>query len=278
MRAKSRLISVYPQWINPVSREEPKEIQLTTNYYIMKLNQLKTSMSLATAMGSLALTAVTANAAMVVTDFSNFSESGSLIAPPHTLDQAFTPSGADIAITMASLGNTVGQEVFLSDEFATLTVGDRVSIDVPASLGGETDAGLAISSIEGLTTRENLFVWVLQNGGNVAVYNFDDSGALKSQTFGVADAPDTLFIDKTATGWSFGTIFGGTETFHLTDVSEVGGDDIDADGSALGLWSDMRGDTPRTLSNLTVPGVIPEPSTTALLGLGGLALLRRRRR
>ena len=94
----------------------------------------------------------------------------------------------------------------------------------------------------------------------------------------VTTNPDTLFIDRTATGWSLGSITGGVETVHFADVTEMGGVTITADGSALGLWSDMRSSTsPRTLSNLTVP--VPEPSTFALLGMGviGMLLLVRRR-
>ena len=87
---------------------------------------------LAAAMGSLALTAVTANAGTIVTDFSNFSESGDLISAG--VDQDFATSGADITISTTD-DSGLGQEVFLSDEFPTLATGDRVSIDIPNDLG-----------------------------------------------------------------------------------------------------------------------------------------------
>jgi len=197
------------------------------------------------AMGIVGIVAGTAQAAPV-TDFSNFRETGSL-HPSLTLDQAFTPSGADIAITMVVAGSNIGQETFLSEEF-TLAVGDRVSVDLTSVIAaGDGDAGVAIASSKNITTRENLALCAW-NGTQVQAVNF---GAGAAETFATAQ-PDTLFIEKTATGWSFGSILGGTETLHLTDVSEVAGAAITANGNALGLWSDMRGDKPRTLSNLTV--------------------------
>ena len=107
------------------------------------------------------LTALTtvSHAATVVTDFSNFSESGNLLPAPHTRDQSFTPSGANVTIANEG-GDNVGQEVFLSDEFPTLVAGDRVSVDWDG-VGSFTDSnglGLAICSIENPTTRQDLFV------------------------------------------------------------------------------------------------------------------------
>lgn len=208
---------------------------------------------LAAAMGALALTAVTTNADTIYSDFSNFVESGNLLLPTYTLDQDFTPSGDDITISTAG-NESLGQEVFLSDEFPTLTFGARVSIDVPASFGGG-DGGLAIASSEGITTRQNLLIWVW-NGGTVTLGSFNGSGEAAFESAIAIAAPDTLFIDKTATGWSFGSILGGIETLHFTDISMVCRAAITADGSALGLWSDMRAPySPRTLSNLTVDAI-----------------------
>ena len=234
------------------------------------------------------LTALTtvSHAATVVTDFSNFSESGNLLSDPqHTRDQSFTPDGANVTIADEG-GQNVGQEVFLSDEFPTLVAGDRVSVDWDGtgSFSGSSGFGLAICSIENPTTREDLFIWMWdpdkEGGPQLENVNFDGAGSSGNQTVLYTIDPETLFIDRTATGWSFGSITGGTETVHFADISAVGGKTITADGSAVGLWSDMRPpkNAPRTLSNLTIIPV-PEPSTFALLGMGviGMLLLVRRR-
>jgi len=53
-------------------------------------------------------------------------------------------------------------------------------------------------------------------------------------------------------------ITGGVVTYHYTDITQLNGFTITADGIALGLFSDMRSSTtPKTLSNLRLSGPVP---------------------
>jgi hypothetical protein len=206
--------------------------------------------------------AAPAHAGKIVTDFSNFSESGPLVG---NLEQSFTPSAADVTIAYDS-GSGAGYEWFLSDEFPTPAAGDRISVDWDGagSFAGNDGFGVAITSTANPTSRVNMFNWFMEPGKpELALESFDGAGG--AGTFRVFNItpPDTLFIDRTATGWSFGSITGGTETVHLSDVNSVDGSTITADGSALGLFSTMHNSTSSwTVSNLTV--VVPEPSSLAL--------------
>lgn len=220
--------------------------------------------------------------AMVVTDYSNFTESGSLLGTAHTRDQSFTATGASVLIADEGVaaGGSVGQELYLSDEFAQLVAGDRISLDwdgTDTATGAET-FGIAIASSDAITSRVNLVTWSWRPGSDdLSITAFDaegDNSPTQQFSWG-ASAPDTIYVDRTATGWEFGYIEGGVETVVVPDTTTVGTIDITADGNAVGLWSDIRTDGhTRTVSNLTI---VPEPGSLALLGLGGLLVVRRRR-
>ena len=67
--------------------------------------------------------AFTTTPGMVVTNFSNFSESGNLLTSTNTREQSFTPCVSPAgSVTVAHVsGANVGQETYLTDEFDTLT-------------------------------------------------------------------------------------------------------------------------------------------------------------
>jgi len=133
----------------------------------------------------------------------------------------------------------------------------RVSVDWDGvgAFGQAENFGVCIASIENPTGREDLLFWTWRPWSDaLQAVAWDGAGSYDGLWLpDVTTNPDTLFIDRTATGWSFGSITGGVETVHFANVTEMGGVTITADGSALGLWSDMRSSTsPRTLSNLTI--------------------------
>jgi hypothetical protein len=114
--------------------------------------------------------------------------------------------------------------------------------------------------------------------------NFDGSGAYAATipAYPASGRPDSVFIERTATGWTFGSIKGATETINFTNITSVtqtspsATSTITANGSAFGLYSDMRTTTSTwTVNNLTI---VPEPSGTLLGGMMlSFGLLRRRR-
>jgi len=235
--------------------------------------------SVLTALTSLAFTTGATHAA-VISDFSSFSETGALLTSPNDREQSFTPSGTTVTIAHVS-GGGAGQEAYLSDAFPTLTSGYRISVDLDGGTfnGGSSEKyGLAIASAEAISSRVNLVAWTWRpnwGGGVVYLDSFNGSGT-GTATNASTSAPDTLFIERTATGWTFGSITGATETKHFENITQVSGNNITADGSAIGLWSDMRNNTSTwSVSNLTI---VPEPGSLALLGLGGLLVASRRRR
>ena len=251
-------------------------------------------------LAALALAIPAAHAA-VITDFSTFSDSGTLTADPNLLQQTWsTTTGVGVNTVRAQFGSgtgAAGQDVYLSDAFKLTTVGTTLILDAPTTFhagttGGSTGAagvGLAIASTEALTGRTNVLTWFwrkttssgsgLTTAGTLRYDSFDGSAAtISSQASGAfsgfspASIPDSLFITKTLTGFGLGYIEGGVST---TLYNLVTGSTVTATGDAIGIYADTRG----TSSNYIVNNlrIIPEPGAALLGSLGMLALLRRRR-
>jgi hypothetical protein len=222
----------------------------------------------------------TSSPAATVTNFSNFSESGNLLTSPNIRQQTFTASGTSVTVTHAS-GSGAGQETYLSDEFPALAEGHRITVDLTSATwnAGQTaqTIALAVSSTETPSTRANLLIWGWRSGSMFAgVFGADGGYTGVVPAFPVSGSPDSVFIERTATGWTLGSIKGATETLQYTDVTSIGGRSITANGNAFGLFSDMRIDSGTwTVNNLTI---VPEPSGTLLGGMMlSFGLLRRRR-
>jgi hypothetical protein len=107
------------------------------------------------------------------------------------------------------------------------------------------------------------------------VATFDATGeaagfASTTPAFPASGMPDSVFIERTATGWTLGTTKGGIETIFFTNITAVGSGaaarSITADGTAFGLWSDMRlASSTWTVNNLMI---IP-PANTYSNWIGG---------
>jgi len=251
--------------------------------------------SIFTSLITFGMISVSTQAATVVSDFSNFSESGNLLPSPNTRGQDFTPGTSPnetrVTVTWDNSGTGVGQETFLSDEFPTLTVGDRISVDLLSGgdfNNGNDSVGLSVASTETPTSRQNLLSWYWIPGiispttATLQAATFDGDGNYNYLRLSGVTTPETLFIERTASGWSFGSIRSSVETVHFADITSMNGStsgavSITANGSAIGLYSDMRTDTSTgTVDNFTV---IPEPSSLCLsyLALGAMAFRRRHR-
>ena len=288
MRAKSRLIPVYPQWIDPVSREEPKQILLTTNYYIMKMNTtMKTTMSLAAAMGSLALTATSANAATIYSDDFNGAAVSTLGLAPDVAPGAevWTGNGTQYRAIGDVTGSgsaylafapTVGNVYTLSADVSGGTSGnwagfgfissDPDGANAPFySLGGYGNFLYYPTTVAGA----NLNTYAGENtGGAQAFSSVAPAGAMNLKV--VLDA-----TDATSANWTMEWFLDGSQLRAPTTA--VSGDY--ASISYAG-FNNIAGSLTGTVDNFLLEDntVIPEPSTTALLGLGGLALILRRRK
>lgn len=212
-----------------------------------------------------ALAFATNSPAQTVTDFSNFSESGNLLTGTNTREQSFTPGVSPAgSVTVANVsGSNVGQETFLSAEFPTLTTGDRISVNLTsATFNHSADSiGLAIGNTETPTSRTNILVWGWRSG-TMYLTNFDAAGANTSlmPASPVSGRPDSVFIERTATGWTLGSIKGSTETMFYTNIVAVGSTAITTNGSAIGFWSDMRTTTSTwTVGNMIRSNTPPPP-------------------
>ena len=229
----------------------------------MKLNQkMKTSMSLAAAMGTLALTVNSAHAAITVTGGDFESPNIGTLAQINTIPNWFSntiqytdwhnSSGyTDNGTQSAVLNNVGGSAGYMYQSLGTLDAGttsldwsfDHVGYVINGNLRGAgpgevrffygTDAGAGdgadIDTLVGLT----------QIGSAASIPTYPGSNTLRSGSVDVSSlsAGETIWMDFTQTG-------GNEATF-----------DID---------------------NVAVTANVPEPTTTALLGLGGLALIFRR--
>jgi hypothetical protein len=200
----------------------------------MKINQLKTTMSLAAAMGSLVLTATSAQAAVIL----EFEESG---------------------------GN------------------------VTATLTGTID----LTGLTRHSDNDSSGPWVLGNGSNLYVLNQGSVGPHDRYAFaGTATASGLTATPDSLSGLEpFG--FGGAAFFSdggtpLNDPAYAPSGTFTWNGTTLaGIGLSALTTTPTTVWTITEAGgsgdtiqfaLVPEPSTTALLGLGGLALILRRRK
>ena len=203
------------------------------------------------------VTAVDAGA--FVSDFSNFVESGNTLSGGNSREQSYTPSGAEVTIAHVS-GGGAGQEFYLSGEFATLAEGDRISVDLKSATTTTFEMfGLALTN--STTPGADQLMWSWRAPSDLHLSVRTASSGAGSEIVNLSGVPDTLFIERTATGWSFGSITFGSitsnsvETVHFSDISSspTNATPITVDGSVVGFFSDMRSETnPKTLSNLRI--------------------------
>ena len=221
--------------------------------------------------------------AAVITDFSTFSETGNLLTSPNTREQTFTPSAGSITVTSAS-GSNAGQEYYMSDAFASFGVGSRISLDLSSFTSSSASETIAITianreDIQNDTGSSRIYWgWRPSNTNELNALSFDGAGNAITQPFNSGTTvPNSVFIERSANGWTFGSITGVTETIHLNEVTQINGVNITTDGSAIGLYSDMRDNSTWTVSNFDAV-LVPEPSSSLLLLSGvGLMVARRRR-
>lgn len=239
--------------------------------------------------------------AAVLTSFSTFTESPTLLGTPNNRSQAFTTttgSGTNSIIATAGVNpaggssTSAGQEVFLSDSFSLATVGARISASLGSFAGtfnASQSIGLVVASTETPTSRTNMLAFFYRaQTTNRLGYFFDDSfatitnvnsassDAVNFPVLGITVNPNSIFIERTsATTYSLGSITGVNTTIHKVLTIGNGVKQVTANGTAVGVYSDVR--VSNNVHTLTNFNHIPEPSTALLGALGLLGLLRRRR-
>lgn len=131
----------------------------------------------------------------------------------------------------------VGQETYLTDEFPTLTAGYRITVDLTSATFSGSQAAqtiaLAVASTATPTSRTNILFWGWRTNTMVAT-SFNASGGTTTSlpAYPGAVRPDSVFIERTATGWNLGSIKNGVETLSFTNITAVGATSITATASA----------------------------------------------
>lgn len=231
-----------------------------------------------------------ANAAtIIVDDFStttlspSYTQTKVLDQTTGTSNVAFSsPSGG---LQSVSTGTTGAEQVLLLRSDFSLGVNQQLRADVTGfGTGRSQDLGIAVAATATPTaltgagdtrsTGKYAFSGIRGSAGQYAASGFDAAGLplLQDQT-NPGNPITSLFITRTGLSTfevgfrkDAGDVIAGTFTFAGTTT-----------GTAIGFYTDMRADnTIGTFDNLSITDV-PEPTSLALLGLGGLAVLRRRR-
>ena len=245
----------------------------------MKMNtQMKTSMSLAAAMGTLALTATSAQAAVMVTTETDLAPSG----PGHltAYTPTFTaggPSDSDLLEGLSAISSSGDFEREGSAGLSALTDGSVQTYYHTTHLNDAVDY---------LTTHS---AYATAGGGEEAVYDLGATIDLAEIViYGGwndrgrdAQNVDVLVSDDNVSFTSLGATLGGNSN-HGSPISHRNSITDDSGTLASGvryIKLDFGGVENGYTGYTEIDAfAVPEPSTTALLGLGGLALILRRRK
>ena len=249
----------------------------------MKLNQkMKTTMSLAAAMGTLAL-ATSAQAAVMVTTETDLASSGPAHLTAYT--PTFTaggPSGSDLLEGLSAISSGDFQKEG-SAGLSALTDGsvqtyyhtthlndavDYLTTHSAYATGDDGGAGAGQEAVYDLGATIDLAEIVIYGGWN--------DGGRDQQNVDVLVSADNISFT------SLGATLGGNGNSNSGPISHR--NSITDDGGTLA--SGVRyikldfGNVENNYTGYTEVDVfaVPEPTTTALLGLGGLALILRRRK
>ena len=247
----------------------------------MKLNQkIKTSMSLAAAMGTLAL-ATSAQAAVMVTTETDLASSGPAHLTAYT--PTFTaggPSGSDLLEGLSAISSGDFQKEG-SAGLSALTDGSVQTYYHTTHLNDAVDYLTTHSAYatgdDGSAGQEAVYdLGATIDLAEIVIYGGWNDGGRDQQNVDVLWSADN--VSFTSLGATLGGNNGGNDPIsHRNSITDDGGT----------LASGVRyikldfGNVENNYTGYTeidAFAVVPEPSTTALLGLGGLALILRRRK
>jgi hypothetical protein len=266
------LIRVWIDWVSSLTTKKLK--QQTTNY-IMKMNKsIKTSLSLA----AIALTAASANAAIIAT----YASEDPNLGGDDFHDGPIVASGTDLFQTVGTVAAEGGTGDGTRQNTSTLFDG---LINTGIANGAQT-----IANAGGYWGPGHFIEIDLDTTTNTLGY---DISSISTMQVGDGFRPGQGYTVqlRTVVGGSFSDLFTvpgiGTaenvnEAVISNDSGPLLGTGVDGirfnfadSGNGFG-WTVYR--ELDAVGTATVAAAVPEPTTTALLGLGGLALILRRRK
>ena len=240
----------------------------------------KSTLSLAAAMGTLALAATSTNAAVLLTtDFTGMTINGS---DPNTADNiSWTQTGLTVSSNSLTLENVVANqndgELFDYASGVTATngyFGGNTNLSRSPS-DGQWGTTVTVTAGSGGTILENVVVNLTYASNSGANNNGNHTTRITATVFNDLNAQI-----GTITGPDFkpAPSTGGDSTLTF-DTSPLTLDPNDTYTISFLVESETGVGHYAAFNALTFNGtVVPEPSTTALLGLGGMALILRRRK
>ena len=159
-----------------------------------------------------------------------------------------------LVLALASFANATLSWTVVDQDAGNIELGDIVLITVSSDATGDWDYGIYVTTPTAAVLQNPT---KLQGAGNA--YSATSYGGYVGHDYHSGGG------GQKAAGWStvqFLSNTADTYTVNLYDYTTYGGDYVNPGTAALSVSLD----------------VVPEPATIALLGLGGMFLLRRRRR
>jgi len=224
-----------------------------------------------------ALPAAIISTAVFVDDFSTDTSADYVFTDTFNSGGSYTVSGGTLNVTSAS-NNTA--DVFY--DTAIFEIGQTVSVDITGAKDTYLSVSTTTRAANGTAGEDGIrFNW--ESDGTFQAKNYTNGSALSPITFDSSFDVDagsvTLYLYR-ASDNEFAAAFDGGSGF--TWLNTTGGTERedftvgDTGNGALYVGVETYNPGTRNFDNLTLS--VPEPSSTALLGLGGLALVLRRKR
>ncbi len=227
-----------------------------------------------------------ASQAAVIDDFNDtdLSEYTINFVLDHAAGYSTTYSSPSGTLQATKTNDTSPEQVTLLRDDYSLSIGDTLRIDTSVIAGGYMDFGLAVAKsadladvVEGETgdVRDGFLTIYFKTSWGSIGYAGWDSGNIGGNSGAASPAYSDvtgLYISRLSTyefeaGYSTASGDSSVVTWTCTN-SDI--------GNAVGFYSDLRTQD-ATVGNFDNLTIVPEPATMALLGLGGLVAIRKRK-